>query len=152
MTPQASVILFGLIALTACSQPDRPSRPATGVVQATDAVCRPSAPGRRMALCYVTLTASQADSLVSAAAPMAARTALHDVPIQNGMVVLQPRSQPIALPAGQPVRLAPGGQALVLQGMGAPLQAGRTVPLTLTFGATAPLEIMAPVEREQPAA
>jgi len=145
----ASLFLCGL---AACSGPETAPAAASGVVEASEAVCRPSAPGRRMALCYVTLTSSRTDALVSAATPLAARTALHDVPIQNGMVVLQPRAAPIALPAGQAVRLAPGRQALALQGLDAPLETGTAVPLTLTFGSAPPIEITARVEDEPPAA
>lgn len=146
-----SACLIALTAgLTACSEPGPAAPPAAqaATVQASDAVCRPSAPGRRMALCYVTLTASASDALIAAASPQSARVALHDVPFENGMVVLVPRSGPIGLPAGQTVRLAPGGQALALQGLDQPLVAGQSVTLTLTFNAASPVEVVARTEAE----
>ena len=139
---------LALLALAACSSPDRAPSASAGTVQASNAVCRPSAPGRRMALCYVTLTASKADSLVSATSPRAARVSLHDVPLQNSMIVLQPRSAPIPLAAGQPTVLQPGGQALALQALDASATIGETIPITLTFGAAPPIQIAAPVLAE----
>lgn len=139
---------LALLALAACSSPERAPAASAGTVQATNAVCRPSAPGRRMALCYVTLTASKADSLVSATSPRAARVSLHDVPLQNSMIVLQPRSAPIPLPAGQPTVLQPGGQALALQALDASAVVGETIPIVLTFSAAPSIQIAAPVLAE----
>ncbi|RZJ02620.1 MAG: copper chaperone PCu(A)C [Brevundimonas sp.] len=139
---------LALLALAACSSPERAPVASAGTVQATNAVCRPSAPGRRMALCYVTLTASQADSLVSATSPRAARVSLHDVPLQNSMIVLQPRSAPILLPAGEPTVLQPGGQALALQALDASAVVGETIPIVLTFSAAPSMQIAAPVLAE----
>lgn len=130
--------------LASCSAPDR-ADPNAGTVRVTDAVCRPSAEGRRMTVCFATLTASRADTLVSASSPLAARVALQDVPLQNGMIVLQPRSGGVPLPAGQAVRLAGGTQAIVLQSLEAPLIEGQTAPLTLTFAAAPAVEVVARV-------
>lgn len=137
-----------VILLAGCSQPERARDPNAGTVQVTDAVCRPSAEGRRMTVCFATLTASRADTLVSASSPLAARVALQDVPLENGMIVLQPRSGGVPLPAGQTVRLAGGGQAIVLQGLETPLVEGQTAPLTLTFATSAPVEVVARVGAE----
>jgi copper(I)-binding protein len=142
--------LAGLTLLVAgCSSPEPAARPAqASVVQVADAVCRPTPPGRRMTLCYLTLTASKNDALIEASSPRAGRVALHDVPFENGMVVLTPRSGPISLPAGQAVRLAPGGQALALQGVQTPMIAGQTVQITLTFNLAPAVETVARVEAE----
>jgi len=148
MSRALPVAFVGLI--TACSSPE-PEQAATGpapAVQVSDAVCRPNPPGRRMALCYLTLTSTTADALIAAESPRAARVALHDVPVENGMTVLTPRSGPLGLPAGQAVRLQSGGAALALQGVERPLRPGETVPLTLTFNAAPPVETVARVEAD----
>ena len=90
----------------------------------------------------------QGGTLVGASSPLAARVALQDVPLENGMIVPTPRSGGVPLPAGQPVRLAGGTQAIVLQGLDAPLAAGATAPLTRTFAAAPPVEVMARVGAE----
>lgn len=144
------VAMTGLVA--ACSddaaQGPRASAGPAAVVQATDASCRPTRPGRRMTLCSVTLTASATDALIAVESPRAARAALQDVPIENGMVVVTPRSGPLGLPAGQAVRLASGSTAIALQGVSEPITAGQGVPLTLTFNLAPPVEIVAPVADE----
>lgn len=101
-----------------------------------------------MTLCFVTLTASKPDTLVSASSPLAARVAVQDVPLQNGMLVLQPRSGGVPLPAGQAVRLAGGTQAIVLQGLEAPLVVGQTAALTLNFTGAPSVELTARVGAE----
>jgi copper(I)-binding protein len=39
----------------------------------------------------------------------------------------------VDLPAGKTVKLAPGGYHVMLMGLNAPLQAGRSIPVKLTF-------------------
>jgi len=39
----------------------------------------------------------------------------------------------VDLPAGKTVKLAPGGYHVMLMGLNTPLQAGRSIPLKLTF-------------------
>jgi len=101
-----------------------------------------------MALCYLTLTSTTADALIAAESPRAARVALHDVPVENGMTVLTPRAGPLGLSAGAAVVLRPGGTALTLQGVERALAPGQSVPLRLIFNAAPPLEVVIPVEAE----
>lgn len=142
--------LLAIALVAACSEPRTPqaaSGPAPSV-QAAEASCRPSQPGRRMTLCAVTLTSTTDDALIAIESPRAARAALQDTPIENGMVVVTPRSGPLALPAGRPVRLTSGGTSITLQGVAEPVLAGQTIPLTLTFNAAPPVEIVAAVAAE----
>ena len=142
------LIVSAVAALAACSGEEPAAKGSSGTIQVTDAVCRPSAPGRRMALCFMTLTANRPDTLVSASSPLAGRASVQDVPYENGMMVIQPRTAALSLPAGQPVPLAPGGQTVALQGLRTPLLAGQTTAITLTFGTSSPVEVVVPVEAE----
>ena len=55
----------------------------------------------------------------------------------------------LALPAGQPVQLKPGGHHIMLLDLKAPLAEGATVPLTLLFkdaaGKSGKIELQVPV-------
>ena len=52
---------------------------------------------------------------------------------ENGMMKMAQLTEGLPLAAGQAVELKPGGNHLMLIGLTAPLVAGETVPLTLTF-------------------
>ena len=70
--------------------------------------------------------------LVAAATPFARNVELH-THIREGEVMRMRPVRDIPLPAGQTVRLRPGGLHLMLIGLTEPLQQGRAVPLTLRF-------------------
>jgi periplasmic copper chaperone A len=61
----------------------------------------------------------------------------------------------IALPAGQPVELKPGGYHIMLMHLNAPLKAGTNIPLTLTLknasGAQVQVQASVPVSAQPPA-
>lgn len=121
--------LAALGALAACAP--KPAAPAT--VQVADAVCRPAAPGRDVTGCYVTLTASAADRLVSVSSPTARAVQIHEMKSADGMMQMSELPNGLPLPAGEAVALAPGGEHLMYLGATVPLTAGGTLPLTLTF-------------------
>jgi copper(I)-binding protein len=123
---------------------------AAGAVVVADAVCRPTPNGRPVTGCYLTLTAPAADTLVSVSTPAAARAQIHEMRMENNLMMMGELENGLPLPAGQAVALAPGGNHIMLLEVAAPLTAGDTVPLTLTFAQAAPVEVTATVG--QPAA
>ncbi|MDP1914217.1 copper chaperone PCu(A)C [Brevundimonas sp.] len=146
---RAPILALALLALTACSgQPSRSGDAAT--VQVAGAVCRPTPVGRQTTGCYLTLTAAAADRLASVASPDANIVQIHESRIESNMMMMRELREGLPLPAGQAVALAPGGSHLMLLGVKEPLVAGDTVALTLTFAASAPVEVTATVG--QPAA
>jgi copper(I)-binding protein len=74
----------------------------------------------------------QADRLVSASVPIARTVELH-THIRDGDVMRMRPVADIPVPAGQTVRLRPGGLHVMLIGLTEPLRQGATVPLTLRF-------------------
>jgi copper(I)-binding protein len=97
---------------------------------------------------YMTLrnAGPQADRLVSASTPIARTVELH-THIRDGEVMRMRPVADITIPAGQTVRLRPGGLHVMLIGLTEPLRQGATAPLTLRFErageATVQLEIQA---------
>lgn len=97
---------------------------------------------------YMTLrnAGAAADRLIAAATPAARTVELH-THVREGEVMRMRPVRDIALPAGQTVRLRPGGLHVMLIGLTEPLQQGREVPLTLRFAeageVTVQLEIQA---------
>lgn len=137
-------------ALAACSA--QPETSALAVVEATDALCRPTPNGRDVTGCYVTLTASQADRLVSVASPSAGVAEIHEMKTEGGIMQMAELPDGLALPAGEAVSLKPGGNHIMLMQVKTPLAAGDTVSLTLTFEKAAPLGVRAAVGQPAPAA
>lgn len=130
-----------LLILAGCSQPAAPDTPAT--VEVADATCRPTLNGRDVTACYVTLTASRDDRLVSIGAPLAGTAQVHEMKTEDGMMTMAELKDGLPLPAGQPVQLKPGGDHLMLMGLKQPLIAGEQVSITLTFEQAQPLGIRA---------
>lgn len=137
------LIPAALIALSACQQP----APEGGVaaVQVADAICRPTPNGRQATGCYLTLTASRNDTLLSVESPVGALAQIHSSNLENNMMIMYEMKAGLPLPAGQAVSLAPGGNHIMLLGVKEPLVTGDSVPLTLTFASARPMEIAVPV-------
>lgn len=72
------------------------------------------------------------DALVGIATPAAGMPMLHETVVKDG-VASMPHAMSIPVPAGQAVKLAPGGYHGMLMGLGAALKAGDRFPMTLTF-------------------
>lgn len=138
-----------LMGLAAC-QPASPDGPVT--VAATDAVCRPTPNGRNVTGCYLTLTASADDRLISVASPAAATAEIHEMSTEGGVMRMSQLKDGLPLPAGEAVALAPGGDHIMLIGVTAPLKAGDVVSLTLTFEHAQAYGVRATVGRPAPAA
>ena len=145
------LLALALLTLSACSPGGAPGSGAPATVGVTDATCRPTPVGRRMTGCYLTLTATTADRLVSISSPDANMVQIHESRIESGMMMMRELREGLALPAGQGVVLEPGGSHLMLMGVMEPLTAGDTVALTLTFESSPPLELTASV-RQPPVA
>ena len=133
--------------LAACSA--QPESSTLAVVEATAALCRPTPNGRDVTACYVTLTASQADRLVSVSTTLA-NAEVHEMKTKGGIMQMGALTGGLPLPAGEAVSLAPGGNHIMLTGVKTPLAAGDTVALTLTFEKAAPLGVQASVGQPTP--
>lgn len=139
------LLALALLTLAACSPGGSSGSSEQPTVQAAGAICRPTPVGRQMTGCYLTLTAATADRLVSASSPDANMVQIHESRIESGMMMMNEMREGLALPAGETVALAPGGNHLMLMGVPEPLVAGDTVALTLTFESSPPLELTATV-------
>ena len=125
------ILPAALLALAACDQGPAPEAPAA--VATSDALCRPTPNGRDATGCYLTLTASRNDRLVSVSSPAADEGQIHEMKVTDGMMSMAELEDGLPLPAGEAVSLRPGGDHIMLIGLKQPLVAGEQVSLTLTF-------------------
>lgn len=140
------VVLAAVVAaLAACSPGEKAATAVASTVEVSGALCRPTPAGRRTTGCYLTLTSASDDRLMGITSTLAGRVQIHESRMESNMMMMHEVEGGLALPAGQAVELKPGGNHIMLLGVTEPLEAGDTVPLTLTFASAAPLEVSAAV-------
>lgn len=101
-------------------------------VSVKDPWIRGTVQGQSATGAFMELTGKSNARLVGAASPVAKTVEVHNMKIENGVMKMFP-VEGIDLPAGKPVKLAPGGYHVMLMGLQQPLLAGDKVPLKLTF-------------------
>jgi len=101
-------------------------------VKMTDAWVRASNPGQSVAAAYVTLSSPQDVTLVYAETERAGTVEMHSMTMQNGVMKMRSMEE-LPVPAGKPVKLAPGGLHLMLFEFPMPFKAGEQVKFRLCF-------------------
>jgi hypothetical protein len=96
-------------------------------------------------------TGTQADRLLSATSPVAARVEMHSHEHAAGMMRMQ-QVEAVALPAGQQVDFAPGGLHLMLIDLRRPLAAGQDFTLELNFEHAGSMQVQVEVRKNAPPA
>lgn len=110
---------------------------------------RPTARSAPNGAVYLTIAnkGPAADRLVQAQAGVSARTELHTHLNDGGVMRMRPVTA-IDIPAGGSAELKPGGLHVMLLGLKAPLVAGSSFPLTLTFEKAAAVIVTVTVRRD----
>jgi copper(I)-binding protein len=99
----------------------------------TNAWARATAPGVDVGAVYMTIDGgATADRLVAGSTTRASMVHLHTVEEEDGVAKMR-GIDAVDVPAGKRVELAPKGTHVMLMGLGKPLAAGETFPLTLKF-------------------
>lgn len=148
-----SVALVAAVALAlgmaACGDDDEGTSDQALVV--TDAWARTSPMNVANGAAYMTIVSPVDDALLSASvdASVAAAVEVHETVDSGGMMEMRPVDR-IALPAGTPVLLIPGGYHVMLLDLAAPLEVGTTIMLTLTFEKAGVTRISVPVRDAAP--
>ncbi len=147
----ASVVVLGLITASAlaagCTSGASPS--PSGAMTVEGAWARPSMGVAGAGAAYLLLTneTGSHDALVGASSPAAATVEIHETMAgDSGMMGMQPVEK-IFVPAGGTVELKPGGYHLMLIDLTQPLQAGKTIELTLTFEKAPPVTVIAEIRQ-----
>ncbi|WP_230781680.1 copper chaperone PCu(A)C [Sphingomonas sp. Leaf37] len=130
MTPRIALALVAALAAPASAQIAR-----QGSITAVDPWSRATSPRASIGAGYLTLrnTGAQADRLVSATSPRAAKVEIHTMSLDDGIMRMRPLPNGLEVPAGGEASLAPGGHHIMLIGLKSPLKAGERIPATLRF-------------------
>lgn len=111
-----SLMLFGAVALAEVTVKGSWVRGTTLAQKATGA--------------FMEITSSEDAAVVSASSPVAGVVEIHSMKMENG--VMKMRAMPkLPLPAGEPVKLAPGGNHVMMMDLKRQMKPGESVPITL---------------------
>jgi len=120
---------------------------STITITVTHPWARPSAGASTTGAAYLTLTDSgAADKLTAVSTPVAGTADVHETINDKGTMKMRPVEGGLPLTPGKPVTLSPGGYHVMLMGLKAPLKAGDTFPMTLTFEHAPPQTVTVTVE------
>ena len=116
-------------------------------IQITHPWARATAGASKNGAAYMTITDQGApDRLTGVSSPVADMVQLHQTSDDHGTMRMRAVDGGLTLTPGQPVTLAPGGYHIMMMGLKAPLTAGSSFPVTLTFAHAAPLTVTVQVE------
>jgi periplasmic copper chaperone A len=103
---------------------------AQAQVTVKDAWVRATVPQQKATGAFMQLQSAQDAKLLSAQSPVAGVVEVHEMSMDGG--VMKMRAVPsLALPAGKPVELKPGGYHVMLMDLKSQVKDGDTVPVTL---------------------
>lgn len=96
---------------------------------------RAMVPGAKVGGGYMNLTntGSADDKLVSITSDRAAKTEVHQMSVNNGVMTMRPVAGGLVIPAGQTVELKPGGFHIMFMDVVQPFKQGETIKATLSF-------------------
>ncbi|OIQ80248.1 hypothetical protein GALL_380020 [mine drainage metagenome] len=101
-------------------------------VNISGAWARATAPGQQVGAAYMVLQSALDATLTNITSDAAGSVEIHSMTMDHGVMEMR-MQETLPLPAGKPVRLAPGGLHLMLFDLKKPLEAGDQLTLTLTF-------------------
>lgn len=130
------------LAVAQCGSPAAPQPAASGEpqIKIVDSFARASQPNGAIYLTFMN-EGGAADTLVSAQTDAAEAAELHETTVDDKGVAKMTPMETLDLPAGQPVKLEPGGKHLMLIGMEEGVAVGDKISLTLTFEKSDPQTI-----------
>jgi copper(I)-binding protein len=124
-------------------------------ISVADAWARPTIGEGRVTAAYMTITnrSGADDVLVTTRSNMAKAVELHQTSMTAGEVMqMREIEGGLPIPAGETVKLAPGGTHLMVMGLDEALDAGGKLSLTLEFDKAGAMEIAVPVSTSAPSA
>lgn len=104
-------------------------------VTVNDAWVRGTTPAQKATGAFMEITSSDAASLLSASSPVAGVVEIHTMKMENNMMTMRAIPK-LDLPAGKGVKLAPGGNHIMLMDLKQQMKKGDIVPITLKVEGT----------------
>ena len=106
--------------------------PAAAEVSVTNAWVRGTVASQKTTGAFMQLSSPVDTALIAVTSPVAKIAEVHEMKMEGGVMKMNAVDR-VAVPAGKPVELRPGGYHVMLVDLVAPLKDGDMVPLKLTF-------------------
>jgi len=115
--------------------PSRAEDVKAGDLVITQAWSRQTPSGAKVAGAYLTIEnkGTSADRLISGSADAAGRVEVHEMAMDGGVMKMRPLDKGLVIDPGKTVKLAPGGNHLMLMDLKSQFKQGDKVPVTLEF-------------------
>jgi hypothetical protein len=129
-TLAAILFLAGLIAA-----PARAEEVKAGDLVISQAWSRATPSGAKIGSGYFTIEnkGTAPDRLVGVSAEIAGKVEVHEMAMKDGVMRMRPLEAGLTIDPGKTVKLAPGGNHLMMFDLKSPLKQGDAVPVTLEF-------------------
>lgn len=92
---------------------------------------RGTVPGQKVTGAFMEVTSTSGAALVGVSSPAAGIVEIHEMKMEGGVMKMRAVTR-LELPAGQTVKLAPGGYHVMLMDLKRALKTGEFIPLILT--------------------
>src|SRR5690348_4390835 len=128
-------IAFAVALAALLAAPVRAEDVKAGDLVITQAWSRATPSGAKVAGGYLTVEnkGTTADRLIGGSGDVAGRIEIHEMAMDGGVMTMRPIDKGLVIDPGKTVKLAPGGNHLMLMDLKTPLKQGDKVPLTLQF-------------------
>lgn len=140
-----TLIAFGLASLL--SLPASAEDFAIGDLRISDPYVRAMIPGAPVGGGYMTVTntGSADDRLIAASSPRARMVQIHEMSMDEDVMVMRELADGLSIPAGKTVELKPSGYHVMFMKVGERFEEGQTVKATLKFEKAGSVDIEFPV-------
>lgn len=127
--------MLAVFVLALCAAPVRADEVKAGDLVISQAWSRATPGGAKVAGGFLTIEnkGSAPDKLVAVSAEIAGKVEVHEMAMDNGVMKMRPLDKGLVIEPGKTVKLAPGGNHLMLQDLKRPFKQGDKVPVTLEF-------------------
>jgi copper(I)-binding protein len=127
--------MLAAFALALCAAPVRADDVKAGDLVISQAWSRATPGGAKVAGGFLTIEnkGTAPDKLIGVSAEIAGKADVHEMAMDNGVMKMRPLDKGLVIEPGKTVKLAPGGNHLMLQDLKGPFKEGEKVPVTLEF-------------------
>jgi periplasmic copper chaperone A len=131
----AGCALAAILAMAPLSSADAAASVSVGSLKIENAFARPTPGGATVAAGYATIvnSGSTPDRLVSVTSDISAKTQIHEMKMNNGVMEMRELTNGLPIPAGATVALKPGGYHIMFVDIKHGVKPGDLIHTTLTF-------------------
>jgi copper(I)-binding protein len=131
----ARTLASGLFLATIIAAPARAEDVEAGDLVITQAWSRATPNGAKIGSGYLSIEnkGTAPDRLIGVSADIAGKVEVHEMAMKDGVMTMRPLERGLTIDPGKTVKLAPGGNHLMMFDLKSPLKQGDAVPVTLEF-------------------